>query len=340
MIDFLLKHNLIPEFLLILTIKYLSNQRLKGQDLKSMEKNHQRLMDFVESLKKFPIALDPKKANEQHYELPYEFFELVLGKYKKYSCCYFDESTKSLDDAEKKMLEIYIERGQFQNGQNVLDLGCGWGSFTLFAAEKFPKSKFLAVSNSKIQKEYIEKCIKKRNLKNVRVLTKDINDFDIKEKFDRIISIEMFEHLRNYELLFKKIDKFLKKDGKLFVHIFVHREFTYFFEVKDETDWIAKYFFENGMMPSAHLFHYFQKDLIIENEWYVDGIHYYKTSLEWLKNLKKNKKQILEIFKNHYSDPDLWYTRWKIFFLTVAYFFKMNQGKEWFVAHYLFKKRN
>ncbi len=300
--------------------------------------NQNKLNKIIQELKNSPIALTPQLANQQHYELPYEYFKWVLGKYRKYSCCYFYDK-ESLDEAEINMLNLYIERAELKNIHSILDLGCGWGSLSLYLAEKFPDSKIVGVSNSRFQKEYIEKEIQKRNIKNLKIITQDMNTFKIKEKFDRVISIEMFEHMRNYQKLLRKISEFLKKDGKLFIHIFVHKDFCYYYEVKDETDWMAKYFFTNGIMPSSKLLHYFQEDLILEKEWHVNGIHYYKTSLEWLKNHKKNKKEILKIFSFVYEDPELWYERWKIFYLAVAEFFKTNNGNEWFVAHYLFRKR-
>lgn len=333
----ILKTNLIPDVILKIIIRHLNRKRLRQEDLGTLEKNQQKFMDLIHDLKSSPIALTPQLANKQHYELPYEYFELVLGKYKKYSCCYYYDN-ESLDEAEENMLNLYVNRAELKNGQSILDLGCGWGSFSLFLAEKFPRSNIVAVTNSKLQTEYIQKKISEKKIKNLTVITKDINEFTIKQKFDRVVSIEMFEHMRNYQLLLKKIASFLKDNGKLFVHIFVHKRFSYYYEVKDKTDWMAKYFFTNGIMPSVNLLHYFQEDLTLEKEWHVDGIHYYKTSRDWLKNHKKHKDKIIEIFKKVYEDPELWYIRWKIFFLAVSEFFKTNQGKEWFVAHYLFKK--
>ncbi|MCS7205544.1 MAG: class I SAM-dependent methyltransferase [Leptospiraceae bacterium] len=329
----------LPESLLKIIINYLNKKRIREEDLKDLEKNQEKFLKIIDELKKSPIALTPELANQQHYELPYEFFELVLGKYKKYSCCYYDSPNLSLDEAEKKMLDLYIERGEMKNGHSILDLGCGWGSFSLYIAEKFPKSKVVAVTNSKLQKEYIDNQIKIRKLKNLKVIKADMNVFETKQKFDRVISVEMFEHMRNYEKLLEKISRFMNKNAKLFVHIFAHRQFPYFYVVRDETDWMAKYFFTNGIMPSANLLHYFQKDLYIEKEWYVNGRHYYYTSLAWLQNYTKNKDKILEIFRRVYDDPELWLIRWKIFFLAVAEFFKTNKGTEWFVVHYLFAKK-
>jgi cyclopropane-fatty-acyl-phospholipid synthase len=337
--DKILKSGLVPDIILKIIINYLNRKRLRNEDLGSVEKNQEKLMKIIEELKKSPIALTPELANQQHYELPFDYFDLVLGHYKKYSCCYFYEN-EDLDKAEKNMLDLYIDRAEIKNGQTILDLGCGWGSFSLYIAEKFPKCKIIGVSNSRLQKEYIDKKIQQMKLKNLKIITKDMNHFNTNQKFDRIVSIEMFEHMRNYELLLRKINKFLKRNGKLFVHIFVHKSFCYYYEVKDETDWMAKYFFTNGIMPSVNLLHYFQKDLMIEKEWHINGIHYYKTSKHWLKNHLKHKKEIMNIFRKHYDDAELWYIRWKIFYLAVMEFFKTNQGNEWFVAHYLFKKRD
>ncbi len=338
MVNEILKKGVVPDWLLKQIIHYLNKKRLISEDKGSLEENQKSKMKLIEELKQFPIALGVEKANEQHYELPYEYFDLILGKRKKYSCCYYLDKATTLDEAEEAMLNLYLERANIENGHTILDLGCGWGSFSLFAAEKLPRSNIVAVSNSKLQKEYIENKIKERNIKNLKVIKADINKFDIKLKFDRIISIEMFEHMRNYQLLLRKIYNFLKKNGKLFVHIFVHKEYSYYYEVKDETDWMAKYFFTNGIMPSRDLLLYFQDHLRIKKVWYVDGIHYSRTAYDWLKNHKKHKKEILKIFKYVYEDPDLWYERWKIFYLAVAEFFKIHQGREWFVSHYLFEK--
>lgn len=238
------------------------------------------------------------------------------------------------------MLDLTIERARIGEKMKVLDLGCGWGSFTLYLAQKMPSVQITAVSNSRTQRRYIEGRCRQLKLKNVKVITADMNDFTIREKFDRVVSVEMFEHMRNYDLLMKKVAGFLKPGGLLFVHIFVHREFCYPFEVRDETDWMSKYFFAGGIMPSQDLLLFFQKDLRIESQWHVDGTHYQQTSEHWLENMDRHRERIAELFAETYgADQALtWIVRWRLFFIAVAEFFGTDRGREWFVSHYLFRK--
>jgi cyclopropane-fatty-acyl-phospholipid synthase len=258
-----------------------------------------------------------------------------MGAHLKYSCGWFDENTTSLDTAEENMLKLYIERLGIQNHQRVLDLGCGWGSFTLFAAAKFPDSNFVAVSNSNDQIEFINNTAKSRSLKNVQAIKQDMNDLSLEGSFDRIISIEMFEHMRNYGALLKKLGNHLHNDGKMFVHIFTHRNHPYPYEVRGPSDWMSKYFFTSGLMPSHDIFSYFEEDLVVEQSWKINGSHYAKTCNLWLQNHYKNKKNILDIFTGHYPNPRQWFVRWQLFFLACEELFACNEGKEWFVSHYL-----
>jgi cyclopropane-fatty-acyl-phospholipid synthase len=232
------------------------------------------------------------------------------------------------------------ERAQLADGQKVLELGCGWGSLSLFMAEKYKGSSFTAVSNSKSQKQYIDEQVRKRKLNNLRVITCDINDFEIPEKFDRIVSVEMFEHLRNYRKLFGLLSGMLKEDGKMFVHVFVHREYAYKFEVKDASDWMSRYFFTGGIMPSEQLFFHFNEDLTINQTWQVSGLHYSKTAEAWLKNMDEQKQTILNIFKKIYGNDEAlkWFCYWRIFFLSCAELWSFAKGTEWYVCHYLFTK--
>ncbi|MCS6983903.1 MAG: cyclopropane-fatty-acyl-phospholipid synthase family protein [Leptospiraceae bacterium] len=329
----------VPDFVLRLAIRHLNKLRLKSEMLPNLEKQQQKLSEFIEFLKGSPIAVMPEKANEQHYELPSEFFELVLGKNKKYSCCYFEKDNTSLDEAEDKMLELYVERAELKDGQKILELGCGWGSLTLYLAHRFPHAKILALSNSRTQRQYIEEKLKEKNLSNIRVLTVDMNDFQTKEKFDRVISIEMFEHMRNYEELLRRISLWLKPEGKLFVHIFTHRYLAYLFEDKEASDFMARYFFSGGLMPSDHLLFYFNRHMRITKHWQVDGWHYHLTAEAWLKNLDRNKPRILALFKNIYgAKSKMWFHFWRVFFMAVSELFATNRGREWLVSHYLFEK--
>lgn len=322
----------IPDFMIRAGIRYLLKDRINQIKDSNQE-------EFVQSISKAELAHDTDKANEQHYEVPTSYFQLALGERLKYSSCFY-KASENLDQAEINMLKLYQERAQLQDGQTILELGCGWGSACLYFAEKLPNSKIVGISNSNGQREYINQQIKERGITNLTIITADINHFEIDQKFDRIISIEMFEHLRNYGRLFQKISGWLKTDGKLFVHIFCHKEKSYLFETNDESDWMGKHFFTGGMMPSQGLFSTFNNDLIIKNHWEVNGKNYAKTAEDWYLNHIKNKNEILNIFKSVYShEYKIWYNRWKIFYLACAELFKYKNGSEWFVSHYLFEKK-
>lgn len=341
MIFNLLEKDIIPDFLIRMGIRNLLKQRLTEENKGSQEAKQLHLNAYIEKLKASPIAINTSDANEQHYEVPTEFYKYVLGKRMKYSGGYWPSGADTLDASEEAMLKLSCERAQLKNGQSVLDLGCGWGSVSLYVAEKFPNCKITGVSNSKTQKEYIDSVAKEKGFKNLTIITQDMNDFQIKEKFDRIISVEMLEHMKNYQKLFEKLSGFLKPEGLFFIHIFTHKEFAYPFEVRDETDWMAKYFFTGGMMPSHNLFLYFQNHLTIRNHWVVNGVHYGKTSEAWLENMDKNKTQILPILEKAYGKENVtkWWSYWRIFFLSCAELFSYRNGEEWLVSHYLFQKK-
>lgn len=336
----LAEKNLIPDWLIRKGIKELLKDRINELNSGNLESQQRKKIQFVRNMNLSPIAVDTDLANEQHYEVPAEFYNLALGKNKKYSSCYWGETTKTLDDAEKLGLNITCEHADLQNGQAILELGCGWGSLTLWMAKKYPRSTITAVSNSNSQREYIESEAKKRKLTNINVITCNMINFEIKKKFDRIVSVEMFEHMRNFKILYKKISQWLKKDGKFFKHIFVHKKDPYLFEIKDENDWMSRYFFSGGMMPSLDLPLYFQDDLKIERQWAWDGYHYAKTARGWLKNTDKNKKQIIKLFSQCYGQHQakLWLQRWRIFFMACEELWRFDNGQEWMVGHYLFNK--
>lgn len=335
----LLEKDLLPDFIIRYGIRKLLAQRLRDEDKGNPEAQQEHLMKLVDEMKNSPIAVNTADANAQHYEIPADFFQLVLGKHLKYSSGYWKEGVNSIDISEKDMLEITCKRAELKDGQDILELGCGWGSLSLFMAEKFPNSKIISVSNSHSQKVFIDEQARKRNINNLTIMTADMNVFQIAEKFDRVVSVEMFEHMRNYELLMNKITGFLNPGGKLFVHIFTHKEYAYKFEVKDESDWLSKYFFTGGIMPSDHLLLYFQRELKIEKHWRVSGIHYQKTSEAWLHNMDSNKQKIMEIMKMVYGDEALkWWAYWRIFFMACAELWGYRSGKEWMVSHYLFQK--
>jgi cyclopropane-fatty-acyl-phospholipid synthase len=314
---------------------------LKEEKKENTEAQKKHLLRLVEELKNSPIAIETKAANEQHYEVPTQFYQYCLGKHLKYSSGFWKEGVTDIDTSEKDMLEITCERADLQNGQEVLELGCGWGSLSLFMSARFPKSNFTVVSNSRTQKIYIDEQAELRGINNLTVQTIDINNFNIDKKFDRVVSVEMFEHLRNYKLLFNKISSLLKEDGKMFVHVFTHKTYAYKFEVIDDTDWMSKYFFTGGIMPSNDLFSYFNDDLQIVDQWLVNGMHYSKTSEAWLQNMDKHKAEIIPLFERTYGKENAtkWWVYWRIFYMACAELWGYDKGNEWMVVHYLFTKK-
>ncbi len=328
-----------PDFIVRMGIRKLVRQRLKEEKADQVELCDQRYHDFLNEIKVSALAIDTDKANEQHYEVDAEFYHHALGARRKYSSCYY-HNDEGLDQAEENMLALYLERGEFVDGQDVLELGCGWGSITLYLAEKLPHSKIMGVSNSNSQRRYIMSQAKKRGLVNVNIITCDINELSLDEKFDRVISIEMFEHVRNYQNFFSNIAGWLKADGKLFVHVFCHRFLMYPFVAEGDDNWMAKHFFSGGQMPAADTFYHFQEQLKIDRRWINSGQHYEKTSNHWLDNIDKNKNNIMPIFDRIYGvDSKIWFQRWRIFFMSCAEMFGYDNGRQWLVAHYLFSKQ-
>ncbi len=336
----LLEKNRVPDFLIRTGIKNLLRQRLLEENAGGTEARQERFMQLVKELQSSPIAVNTADANKQHYEVPAQFYQYCLGKHLKYSSGYWKEGVINIDESEEDMLELTCARAELKDGQSVLELGCGWGSLSLFMAAKYPASNFTVLSNSHTQKIYIDSQAKERNIHNLTVITADINVFTIDQTFDRVVSVEMFEHMRNYKLLMQKIAGFLKADGKLFVHIFTHHSCAYKFEVKDESDWMSEYFFTGGIMPSDDLLLYFNDDLSIQQHWHVNGMHYSKTSEAWLQNMDKNKVHIIPLFEKTYGKENAlkWWVYWRIFYMSCAELWKYKNGEEWMVSHYLFRK--
>lgn len=337
----LVESGLVPDQAIRAAIRALSKKRLIQEGRYDPEQAAQRYMDVLNTLKHSEIAIETDKANEQHYELPTEFFQAALGKRLKYSACYFPTAKTTLDEAEEFALQIYCERAQLKDGQQILELGCGWGSFTLWMAERYPNASIKGVSNSATQRQHILAQAKQRGLNNIEILTCDVNVLELeKGQFDRVVSVEMFEHVRNYQRLFEKIQTWLKDDGLLWCHIFCHRFLHYSFEIKNEYDWMSKYFFTGGLMPSVSTFLHFQDHLELSQQWQWSGEHYERTANAWLENMDAHETELKPLFeKNYAQDADAWWQRWRIFFMACAELFGFDQGQEWVVGHYLFKKK-
>lgn len=327
-----------PDCLVRLAIRHLLRQRLAASK-KEVETGQQT--SFIKSLSDSPIALASRESREQHYEEPTDFFKMVMGPRMKYSCCYYPEPDTSLADAEESMLKLTCERAQLDNGMSILELGCGWGALTLWMAEMYPESKIVAVSNSATQRQHIENQCREMEIKNVRVITSDMNDFISAERFDRVVSVEMFEHMRNYPELLRRISEWLNPGGKLFVHIFCHKCYAYPYVTEGRGNWMAKHFFTGGMMPSFDLLSSYDEHFETENSWKVNGMHYYKTCMDWLANLDAYRDSACRLLQESgiiISVPR-YIQRWRMFFLACAELFAYNKGNEWFVGHYLFIKK-
>jgi cyclopropane-fatty-acyl-phospholipid synthase len=337
----LVERGLVPAPVIRMGIRGLLRRRLREEGRGDPAAREAALRAFVEELRASPVALHAAAANAQHYEVPPAFFEAVLGRRLKYSSCLYPAGRASLDDAEEAMLALTAERAGLADGQEVLELGCGWGSLTLWMAERFPRSRIAAVSNSAPQREFILARARERGLRNLEVVTADMNGFDTPRRFDRVVSVEMFEHMRNYEVLLRRIAGWLRPGGRLFVHVFCHREHAYFFGTEREDDWMGRHFFTGGIMPSEDLLPRFRRDMVLEERWRVDGGHYARTAEDWLRNLEGRRREALAALASAGAPegPRVLYHRWRVFFMACAELFAFRGGTEWFVAHYRFRRR-
>jgi cyclopropane-fatty-acyl-phospholipid synthase len=330
----------IPDPMIRLGIRSLLRERLASLPLDNPEAGAEYLTRFISAMADAPIAPVPEKANEQHYELPATFFGHVLGARRKYSSCHWPEGINSLDSAEIDALRLTCERAGISDGQTILELGCGWGSLSLWMAEHYPTSRITVVSNSHSQRAYILERALALGLTNLEVITCDMNDFNIDTRFNRVVSVEMFEHMRNWHQLFSRVAEWLKPGGIFFMHIFCHRTLPYEYASADERDWMGHYFFAGGIMPSYDLPLHFQEHLKLTRRWCWNGRHYEKTANAWLANMDAHKTEIWPILAETYgADAALtWWVRWRIFFMACAELWGYRDGKEWWVGHYRFEK--
>jgi cyclopropane-fatty-acyl-phospholipid synthase len=337
----------IPDSLVRSGIQRLLNKRLKAETEKTDEAQGERLRAFVAELDASPIAIETDSANAQHYEVPAQFFKLHLGPRLKYSCCLFATGRENLAGAEEAMLATYVDRAQIVDGHRILDLGCGWGSFALWAAARYPQSTVVALSNSQSQREHIEGVARERGIGNLVVRTGNVVDHefsaeDVGGGFDRIVSIEMFEHMKNYRKLFAKVSRWLKDDGRVFLHVFANRQLAYHFVDEGADDWMTRHFFSGGTMPSFDLFKTFDDDLVVEKRWWVSGRHYERTAEDWLRRMDFKRDDILRLFETTYGEDqaERWFARWRMFYMAVAEMFGFDEGRQWGVGHYRLAKRD
>lgn len=338
MIDTLLARDLLPDWLIRAGIRRLLRQRLREIEHPSPEIQVAR---FAQELRALPIAINTADSKEQHYEVPTGFYQACLGPRLKYSSGLYPTGRETLAEAEEAMLALTGERARLADGLDILELGCGWGSLTLWMAEKYPRARITGVSHSRTQREHILAEARRRGLANVTVITCDMNDLALDAgRYDRVVSVEMFEHMKNWPRLMANIARWLRPEGLFFAHVFTHSRFAYHFVARDETDWMSRHFFTGGMMPAHALFPQFQDDLKLVADWKVNGTHYARTAEHWLRNMDAHRAEILPLFRQTYGTDQAvkWWGYWRVFYLACAELWWFREGEEWHVSHYLFRK--
>ena len=314
--------------------RLVQENRIAGNDY------DQALDRFADQQSRSLVTIETHRANEQHYEVPTEFFRIVLGSRMKYSCGWWQDATTSLDESEEAMLAMTCDRAGIEDGMQVMDLGCGWGSLSIWIAEHYPKCQVTALSNSRTQKESIDAHARRLRLENLQVVTADVGDFDTEAKFDRVVSVEMFEHVRNHQKLLARIARWLVDEGQLFVHIFCHRHLAYTFETEGEQNWMGRHFFSGGIMPAEDLFLRYQRDMQVTERWWISGKHYARTCEAWLSRLDQSEAEVQRILEaaSDVDPPEVLVQRWRMFFMACAELFNYGEGSEWGVGHYRFDR--
>ncbi|RFF29756.1 SAM-dependent methyltransferase [Wenzhouxiangella sediminis] len=335
----LAEKGLVPDWLIRRGIRKLLRQRLREERADNPESQSERYQALMEELAESAIAIETDAANEQHYEVPAAFYQQVLGHRLKYSSALWPPGVDSLDDAETVMLDQTCRNAALEDGQDILELGCGWGSLTIWMASNYPTSRITAVSNSSSQRRHIETRARELALDNVEVITCDVNELSLDRQFDRVVSVEMFEHVRNYRQLLGRIAGWMKPEARLFVHIFCHRYLAYPFETEGEDNWMGRHFFTGGLMPGADTLLHFADDVVIERRWLYSGEHYARTARAWLENLDQRSREVRSVMQATYGDQaPLWQQRWRIFFMACEELFGFDHGRQWLVGHFLFRK--
>ncbi len=335
----LAERGLVPESLERWGIRRLLRRRLEQTVQKMDSGREESIQLWADVMRNSPVALVPEAANEQHYEVPADFYAQVLGPHRKYSSAYFPPGVTDLAEAEASMLALTCERAKLAEGQRILELGCGWGSLTLWMAENYRTAKITAVSNSNSQRQWILEQARARGIENVQVITCDMNEFQASGRYDRVVSVEMFEHMRNWEKLLGRVRGWIEEEGRVFLHVFAHQKLCYPFEVAGANDWMAEHFFTGGMMPSHDLLRFLDIPFEVEHDWVVNGTHYEKTSEAWLQNLENRRDEIWPILERTYGvdQASRWFHRWRLFFISCAELFGFDAGEEWIVSHFLLK---